>query len=203
MGSISIPAQRRTIDDAAAVAAYVNSAAGLTYEWWPVAGRLPNGADAPTVLKTYEPEIERLKRKGGYVTADVIDVGPQTPGLDAMLARFNKEHSHAEDEVRFIVDGAGLFFIRPAVGPVFAIQVSAGDLLTVPAGTRHWFDLCADRRIRAIRLFIDPSGWTPKYYDDGVHAEYAPVCWGPRYLAPDVGVPSVGAPKPGASKAGP
>lgn len=183
MASISIPAQQRRIDDHAAVTAYL-AEAGLPYERWSVAGRIAQGADANAVLGAYAPEIERLKRTGGYVTADVIDVGPQTPGLDAMLAKFNKEHSHAEDEVRFIIDGAGLFFIRPASGPVFAIQVDSGDLLRVPAGTRHWFELCADRRIRAIRLFVDPTGWTPKYYDDGVHAEYAPVCWGPRYVAP-------------------
>ena len=183
MASISIPAERRRIDDPAEVAAYVASA-GLAYERWPVEGRIVQGADSAAVLSAYAPEVERLKREGGYVTADVIDVTAQTPGLDAMLAKFNKEHSHAEDEVRFIVAGAGIFFIRPARGPVFAIQVEPGDLLRGPAGTRHWFELCADRRIRAIRLFIDPAGWAPHYFDDGVHAEYSPVCWGPRYLPP-------------------
>jgi 1,2-dihydroxy-3-keto-5-methylthiopentene dioxygenase len=182
MASISIPTQQRHIEDHAAVTAYLADA-GLPYERWPVEGRIASGADANAVLAAYAPEIERLKRMGGYVTADVIDVSAQTPNLDAMLAKFDKEHSHAEDEVRFIIDGAGLFFIRPASGPVFAIQVGAGDLLRVPAGTRHWFTLCADRRIRAIRLFVDPGGWTPKYYDDGVHAQYAPVCWGPHYVS--------------------
>lgn len=183
MASISIPAQQRRIDDAREVAEFL-ARAGLAYERWPVEGRIAPGADAAAVLQAYAPEVERLKRAGGYVTADVIDVSAQTPGLEAMLARFNKEHSHSEDEVRFILDGAGIFFVRPAAAPVFAIQVEAGDLLSVPAGTRHWFDLCPDRRIRAIRLFIDPGGWTPIYYEDGVHGQYSPLCWGPRYIAP-------------------
>lgn len=183
MASISIPAERRRIDDSKEIVKFL-AQSGLTYERWPVEGRLAPNADAAATLATYAPEVERLKRAGGYVTADVINVNPDTPGLDAMLAKFDKEHSHSEDEVRFIVDGAGIFHIRPAVGPVFAIQVEAGDLITVPARTRHWFNLCADRRIRAIRLFVDPSGWTPQYYDDGVHADYTPVCWGPRYIAP-------------------
>ena len=89
------------------------------------------------------------------MTADVIDVFPDTPNLDAMLTKFSSEHWHDEDEVRFIVEGRGLFHIHPTDGPVFAIEVEAGDLIRVPRGTHHWFDLCGDRRIRAIRLFQD------------------------------------------------
>jgi 1,2-dihydroxy-3-keto-5-methylthiopentene dioxygenase len=66
---------------------------------------------------------------------------------------------------------------------VFAIEVWAGDLISVPLGTRHWFDLCSDRRIRAIRLFQDTSGWTPHYLDAGVHGEYEPLCLGPAWVA--------------------
>ena len=78
--------------------------------------------------------------------------------------------------------GRGLFHIQPQTGPVFAIQVEAGDLINVPKGTLHWFDLCADRTIRAIRLFQDKSGWVPSYTDSGIHQRYAPVCWGPSYV---------------------
>ena len=126
-------------------------------------------------------EIERLKRQG-YVTADVIDVKPETANLEAMLAKFSREHWHDEDEVRFIIHGRGLFHIRPQVGPLTAIEVEAGDLIRVPRGTWHWFDLCADRRIRAIRLFQDPAGWTPHYTDSGVDRNYQPVCLGPSYF---------------------
>ena len=59
-----------------------------------------------------------------------------------------------------------------------------GMRLNVPAGTKHWFDLCSDRRIRAIRLFLDPSGWTPVYTDSGLDKRYEPLCFGPNYLAP-------------------
>ena len=116
------------------------------------------------------------------MTADVIDVFPDTPNLDAMLNKFNSEHWHDEDEVRFIVEGRGLFHIHPQDGPVFAIEVEAGDLIRVPRGTHHWFDLCADRRIRAIRLFQDPSGWTPHYTSSGVDKNFQPVCFGPSYF---------------------
>ncbi len=114
----------------------------------------------------------------------MIDVRPDTPNLETMLARFTREHWHDEDEVRFIIEGRGLFHVHPPDRPVFAIEVEAGDLIRVPRGTHHWFDLCADRRIRAIRLFQDPSGWTPHYTDSGADQGFQPVCFGPSYLTP-------------------
>jgi 1,2-dihydroxy-3-keto-5-methylthiopentene dioxygenase len=99
-----------------------------------------------------------------------------------MRARFKIEHWHDEDEVRYIVAGRGLFHIHPQNSPVIAIEVEAGDLIRVPRGTWHWFDLCADRRIRAIRLFQNPAGWTPQYTGSGVDRNYQPVCLGPTYI---------------------
>ena len=86
--------------------------------------------------------------------------------------------------MRFILAGRGLFHIHPEKGPVVAIEVGAGDLIRVPRGTRHWFDLCGDRRIRAIRLFQDVSGWTPLYTHSGEERNFEPVCWGPAYIRP-------------------
>jgi 1,2-dihydroxy-3-keto-5-methylthiopentene dioxygenase len=106
-----------------------------------------------------------------------------------MLAKFSCEHWHDEDEVRFIVEGRGLFHVHPPDGPVFAIEVQAGDLISVPRGTHHWFDLCADRRIRAIRLFQDKSGWTPHYTNSGVDAGFQPVCFGPAFVPREVARP--------------
>ena len=146
-------------------------------------------APRPTRTRCSRPTAgrsRRSRRSGGYVTADVIDVRPETPNLDAMLAKFNREHWHDEDEVRFIVEGRGVFHIHPPGKAVFAIEVEAGDLIRVPRGTHHWFDLCADRRIRAIRLFQDQSGWTPHYTETGVDAGFQPVCFGPSYVSADV-----------------
>jgi 1,2-dihydroxy-3-keto-5-methylthiopentene dioxygenase len=112
------------------------------------------------------------------VTADVIDVNAATPGLDEMLAKFSREHWHDEDEVRFIIAGHGLFHIHSKTGQVLAIEVSAGDLIRVPRGTLHWFNLCSDRRIRAIRLFQDTSGWTPRYTESHVDEGFMPLCFG-------------------------
>ena len=111
----------------------------------------------------------------------VIDVNPETPNLDTMLAKFSKEHWHDEDEVRFIIEGRGLFHVN-AGDSVFVLEVGRGDLIRVPRGTHHWFDLCAEKRIRAIRLFQNASGWTPHYTDSGVDRGFQPLCFGPAYV---------------------
>jgi len=181
MATVRIPAERRTITDQREVTSYLTGL-GIDYERWPGEQRVAFDAPAEEVLTAYAPEIATLKARGGYVTADVIDVTSATPGLDAMLAKFNTEHWHDEGEVRFIIRGRGLFHIHPQQRPVIAIEVEAGDLLRVPRGTHHWFDLCADRNIRAIRLFQDKSGWTPHYTNSGTDKGYQPVCMGPSYL---------------------
>jgi len=181
MAVVRIPEENRAIEGAEAIADFL-APFGMSYERWPLEERVDPDATSEEILAAYAPEIDELKRRGGYVTADVINVTPDTPGLDAMLAKFSKEHRHTEDEVRFIVKGSGLFHIHPDHHPVFSITVVAGDLITVPTGIRHWFDLCADRTVRAIRLFQDITGWTPFYEDHGVHADYIPMCLGPSFV---------------------
>jgi 1,2-dihydroxy-3-keto-5-methylthiopentene dioxygenase len=182
MATVRIPDQKRTLTDQDEVTRYL-ATLGIDYERWPDAQRVPQEAAAEEVLAAYAPEIEQLKARGGYVTADVIDVTAQTPGLDAMLAKFKTEHWHDEDEVRFIVRGRGLFHVHPREGgPIIAIEVEAGDLIRVPRGTWHWFDLCGDKDIRAIRLFQDKSGWTPHYTESGADQGYQPLCMGPTYI---------------------
>ncbi len=181
MARVTVHDENRRIEDPQEITEFLKPF-GISYEKWDVEGRIGADATNDEILEAYAPEIGRLKQQGGYVTADVINVTPQTEGLEAMLNKFNKEHTHSEDEVRFTVRGGGIFHVHPEDGPVFAIQVESGDLINVPAGTQHWFDLCDDQTIRCIRLFLDPAGWSPHYVDDGVHQNYTPLCWGPNYV---------------------
>jgi len=177
MAVLRIPDENRTISGKEAVAAYLGKI-GIEYNVWEPAHPLNADALQEDILQAYAAEIDKLKSAGGYVTADVINVSPQTPNLDAMLAKFSREHWHDEDEVRFVVQGRGLFHVNPKTSPVVGIEVEPGDLIRVPRGTLHWFDLCSDRQIRCIRLFQDPSGWTPWYTDSGVDERFEPVCFG-------------------------
>lgn len=181
MAIIDVPRRNVRLTDAREIGDYL-SGVGIDYERWENLKQVPEDASDQEILDGYAEEIEALKAKGGYVTADVINIVPTTPGLDAMLNKFNKEHWHDEDEVRFIVKGHGLFHIAPENGDVVSIEMEAGDMIRVPRGTRHWFNLCGDRTVRAIRLFQDVSGWTPHYTDSGVDQSYQPLCFGVDYV---------------------
>jgi 1,2-dihydroxy-3-keto-5-methylthiopentene dioxygenase len=181
MAIVTIPEENRTLRGESEIARYL-AGVGIVYERWQTARDVAATASAEEILAAYSEEIEKLKARGGYVTADVIDVTAQTPNLDAMLAKFSREHWHDEDEVRFIIEGRGLFHIHPERAPVIGIEVEAGDLICVPRGTHHWFNLCADRRVRAIRLFQDASGWAPVYTESGVDAQFQPLCFGPSFV---------------------
>jgi 1,2-dihydroxy-3-keto-5-methylthiopentene dioxygenase len=179
MAVLRFPNENRTIDAEPGIRAEL-AALGIDYERWSL-DRVGMDASPEEVLSAYDVEIEEMKRRGGYVTADVIDVNAGTPNLEMMLAKFDKEHTHDEDEVRFILGGRGIFFLNIA-GRVASVEVGPGDMLRVPRGTTHWFTLCEDRRIRAIRWFQDTSGWTPHYTGSGVDQGFQPLCFGPAYL---------------------
>ncbi len=181
MAILTLPDENRTIEDAGKILSYL-AGIGIDYERWDYSRLVGPSASPAEILDAYANEIETLKAQGGYVTADVIDVNPQTPGLETMLAKFNREHWHDEDEVRYIIHGRGVFHIHPREGSVVSIEVEPGDLIRVPRGTWHWFNLCESREIRAIRLFQDPSGWAPNYTETGVDSKYQPVCFGGTYL---------------------
>ena len=183
MAVVRIPSEEKVLTGQQEVTAFLGRY-GIEYERWTSARPVGAEATSDELLQAYRQDIDALKARGGYRAVDVIDVRPDTPNLDAMLAKFSREHWHDEDEVRFIIEGRGLFHVHPKEGDVFAIEVEAGDLIRVPRGTHHWFDLCVDKRIRAIRLFQDTSGWTPHYTDSGVDRNFQPLCFGPAYIAP-------------------
>jgi 1,2-dihydroxy-3-keto-5-methylthiopentene dioxygenase len=107
--------------------------------------------------------IERIKREHGYVDQDFIALLPDTPNLDTICAKFDKEHYHTEDEVRFVVEGEGIFDVRGEVDEWIRIEVQEGDMIVIPARTFHRFYLTDEKHIRCMRLFANNEGWAPLY----------------------------------------
>jgi 1,2-dihydroxy-3-keto-5-methylthiopentene dioxygenase len=171
MAEIRIRGTETVLNDAAQIKDFV-AGYGLDYEVWNIdklhsseAARVQADTEQERILEVFADEIEALKARGGYQTADVIALSPETPNLDELLAKFDKEHEHSEDEVRFVVDGRGVFTIHAPDDTVFDVEVHPGDLLVVPEGTWHWFDLCEDKRIKCIRVFTSREGWVANYRD--------------------------------------
>ena len=176
MATIRLHPDNRPIEAPAEMASFLEGE-GLIYRNWDVsklrAGLRDNyaltEADKTEILAAFKEEVETLKAEGGYVAADIVVLWEKTPDLETLLGKFSREHHHGEDEVRFVVDGHGIFTIRGRSGRCFELTVGPGDLITVPAGTRHWFTLAEDRRIKCIRLFQDPAGWAAIYDDAPAH----------------------------------
>lgn len=107
--------------------------------------------------------IQRIKQEHGYVDEDFVELGPATPNLETICAKFDKEHYHTEDEVRFVVDGAGIFDVRDEHDRWLRIEVYPGDMIVIPARTHHRFYLTDTKQIRCMRLFANHDGWAPLY----------------------------------------
>ncbi len=116
-----------------------------------------------TEPSAYQPAMERLKSERGYVHQDEVELRPELPNLDEICAKFDGEHLHDEDEVRFVLEGEGVFDIRSRDDRWMRVKVEVGDLIVVPARRHHRFELTASKTIRCVRLFRDPSGWVPRY----------------------------------------
>jgi 1,2-dihydroxy-3-keto-5-methylthiopentene dioxygenase len=118
-----------------------------------------------TLLREVDNRFEQLKQEAGYTTRDLIVIHEDIPGLSDMLAKFEKIHYHSDDEVRYILSGKGYFGFVEADGEQFMLEVNEGDYINVPADAEHWFTMRDSKRIKAVRYFIDTSGWTPHYTD--------------------------------------
>ena len=173
MATLFIPDKRETLTDPDAIAAYLKPR-GVWFEQWEAGEPLDEAADQEAVLRAYDHCLTPFMQAGGYQTADVICVNPDTPNLPEIREKFLREHTHAEDEIRFFVAGQGYFWFNfdKAGEPVVCVKCEAGDLLSVPAGYKHWFDLGEPAYVKAIRIFIDPAGWVPEYTDSGIDGRY-------------------------------
>ena len=144
---------------------------GVRFERWPAEAVLAADADDAAVMAAYAGAIDRLKAAGGYQAVDVVRMVPDHPMREPLRAKFLSEHRHDEDEVRFFVEGAGLFCLREQ-GKVHMVLCEAGDLISVPAGIRHWFDMGPAPSFTAVRLFTNPEGWVARYTDDPIADAY-------------------------------
>ena len=147
--------------DGAEIAAALE-AIRVRFERWSASRELAADVDDAAVLEAYRGDIERLKSECGYQSVDVLRCLPDNPNRETLRRKFLDEHTHDDDEVRFFVEGAGMFYLR-AAGKVHMTLCERGDLISVPAGTRHWFDMGPTPRFTAIRLFTTPAGWVANF----------------------------------------
>ncbi len=147
---------------------------GVVYEQWQ-AGQPVKAGDSPeAIMDAYRADIDRLVADNGFNSVDVVSIAPDNPQREAMRAKFLEEHTHKEGEVRFFVDGSGLFSLHVG-GKVFEVLCEKGDLISVPGDTTHWFDMGAEPEFVAIRFFTNPDGWVGHFTGSDIAQRF------PRY----------------------
>jgi 1,2-dihydroxy-3-keto-5-methylthiopentene dioxygenase len=150
-----------TYHDVAAIAGRLADI-GVTFERWQAEQPVADDASHEQVIAAYQGAIDRLSRAYAFQSIDVVALHPEHPDRAALREKFLDEHTHADFEVRFFVDGRGLFYIHKA-GKIYAVLCERGDLISVPGDTAHWFDMGERPRFKAIRLFTTPDGWVASF----------------------------------------
>ncbi|MFU8787435.1 MAG: 1,2-dihydroxy-3-keto-5-methylthiopentene dioxygenase [Methylobacter sp.] len=138
------------------------NAIGVQFERWTASCKLAADADQNTVLAAYSDSIARLQQQYGFQSVDVISLSADHPDKAAIRQKFLSEHIHADFEVRFFIEGRGLFYLH-VEDKVYAVLCEQGDLISVPANTTHWFDMGENPQLKCIRLFTTPDGWVANF----------------------------------------
>jgi len=147
------------------------SKVGVRFEQWDASQPIAPGASQDEVIAAYRGDIDRLMREEGYQSVDVISLKPDHPERATLRQKFLSEHTHSEDEVRFFVAGAGQFTLH-IDGKVYDVLCEQGDLIGVPDGTRHWFDMSEAPYFVAIRLFTNKDGWVANFTGDDIALQF-------------------------------
>ena len=134
------------------------AAIGVGFEQWQATQPISPGDPPETIMAAYQGDIDRLVAERGFKSIDVVSIAPDNPNREEMRRKFLDEHFHKEDEVRFFVAGSGLFTLHVA-DKVYEIRCEQGDLIAVPDGTTHWFDMGPEPSFVAIRFFTEADGW--------------------------------------------
>ncbi|WAK02572.1 1,2-dihydroxy-3-keto-5-methylthiopentene dioxygenase [Methylobacter sp. YRD-M1] len=137
-------------------------AIGVQFERWTANCELAADASNEAILAAYEDSIARLKQQYGFQSVDVISLKPDHPEKGMLRQKFLAEHTHSDFEVRFFIEGSGLFYLHVA-GKVYAVLCGQGDLISVPAHATHWFDMGENPNFKCIRLFTTPEGWVAEF----------------------------------------
>lgn len=147
---------------------------GVTFERWRADQPIAAGAAQDEVIAAYRADIDRITAERGFTTIDVISIAPDNPKKDELRGKFLDEHYHKEDEVRFFVAGSGLFTLH-VDDKVYEIECVKDDLIAVPDGTTHWFDMGEQPEFVAIRFFQQPDGWVGHFTGTDIAQKF------PRY----------------------
>ncbi len=144
---------------------------GVQFEYWQTNQELAADTDQEAVMAAYQASIDALNKKYNFSSVDVVSLNPDHPDKAAFRQKFLAEHTHNDFEVRFFVDGRGLFYLHLA-DKVYMVMCEKGDLISVPANTTHWFDMGENPSFKCIRFFTTPDGWEGNFTGSDIASKF-------------------------------
>ncbi len=170
MAVLTIPKTKEEIRDAQEIEHFLKQR-NIFYAKWETVEVNDSDSDEK-IIKKYSEQLEPYMQQNGYKVADVVNIHSGTENYPAIREKFLAEHIHTEDEVRYFIDGEGVFWFHLENGEIFNVLCQKGDLISVPAGVKHWFDAGEKPFVKVIRIFIDKSGWVPHYTASNVEKQF-------------------------------
>lgn len=139
---------------------------GVRFERWQPSP-IEKGASDAAMIAAYQAQIDGL----GYGHVEVLSVSHDHSQKAELRAQFLKERRYCDDDARFFIAGQGLFSLH--IGDyVYAVRCEKNDLLVIPAGMAHWFDMGENPHFVALRLFNSAKGWVPELTGDAIANEF-------------------------------
>lgn len=166
------PDQAESVFDIEAIRSCLNDI-GLDIERWGLKSSLSVTSTNEEILEAYSNKVTYIKNTRGFKGVDVVSMNEKTPRekIPEIREKFIQEHTHSDDEVRYFIEGSGLFVVHHE-DKVYSILCEAGDFISVPAMTKHWFDMGSEPNFRCIRFFSEESGWIADYTGDDIGSKF-------------------------------
>ncbi len=149
------------------------------FRHWAANNNLSASASSEEILSSYKTDIDNVMLSQGFKSVDVVSMNSSivanmdSEKFNTARNKFLAEHIHADDEVRFFIEGEGLFCLH-IEDKVYQILCSRRDFISVPANTKHWFDMGTRPDFKCIRFFSEDAGWVAQYTGDNI-AESFPL----------------------------
>lgn len=144
---------------------------GVNFEIWNIDEEFDANSKLEDLEKIFSGKIKQVLKENNFSSYDIVSINPEMQGLDQLKEKFIPEHTHDDNEVRFFVDGEGLFCINHN-DDIYQLLCQKGDYVSVPAHTKHWFDMGSRASFKCLRFFENKSGWIAKYTGSKISKEY-------------------------------
>lgn len=100
----------------------------------------------------WETQVQQISKEEKFASIGV----PEGPEKELSV-----EHSHNGDEVRLLLEGSAFFLVRVGeTEEIVTVNVQAGDMISIPAGTWHRFGPKDEKSYKSVRFYHDKASWT-------------------------------------------